>query len=184
VPPPPQQPVPAQQAVPHVCGFAAPQAQAPAEQLRPAPQALPHAPQFASLVCVSTQIPEQFVLPTAQHLPEEQLGVAPEQAVAQPPQWAGSLARFTQPVVAPQSSGYALDPQPQVPPEQVARGGHGLPHPPQFAGSTRVFTQNPVPPFPQAVAAGVPAQTHAPVTHGASLAATPAAAQTKPHWPQ
>lgn len=176
--PPSQQPVPAQQLPPQVSGVGPPHTHVPPEQVRPGPQALPHAPQFASFVRVSMQVPEQFVVPEGQHFPLEQLGVAPVHTAPQPLQFAGSFWKFTHPAT-PQSSGNEEALQPQVPPEQVARGGQWRPQVPQFQASTSVLTHCPVPGFPQSVA--TPVQTHVPATHVASDPGTPAPWQTSPH---
>ena len=122
-PPVPQHALPAQQLVPQARGVAPEQPHVPFEQLWPAGHAWPQVPQFDASVRVFTQVPEQLVEPEAQQTPFEQVGVAPEQAVVQLPQWLGSVLKFTQPVapgVNPQLSGNAGFPQAQEPDAQVA----------------------------------------------------------------
>ena len=70
----------------------------PAAHISPGEQAIPQALQFIASVWRSTQALEQLVWPVAQpaaHAPLAQTGVAPEQAVPQPPQLAGSVCTFT-----------------------------------------------------------------------------------------
>ena len=59
--------------------------QVPATQVWPAPQALLHPPQWAAVVCVSTQVLPQTVLGALQHTPDMHVSV-PMQALSHPPQ--------------------------------------------------------------------------------------------------
>jgi hypothetical protein len=109
-----------------------PQLHAPPVQLSPAGQTLPQVPQFFASVLTSTHAPEQLVCPVGHvdaHAPLAQTGVAPLHALAQSPQFSGSVWVLTQ--VEPQS--FVPFGQPQLPAAQTCPDGQALPHAPQLA---------------------------------------------------
>lgn len=168
-----QQAVPAQHLDPHVMGVAPEQWQAPFAQLWPDVQVTPQSPQFRGSELMLMQRPPHQPWPVGQQWAFEQVGVDPEQVVAQAPQWLGSVWKSTQPVapdVRPQGSGNAGSPQAQEPPAQVAWGGQTFVHPPQAAGSDNTLRHCGLSPGQSVVP--VPPQLHAPEEQVASVDAS------------
>ena len=93
------------------------------------------------------QVPPQVsVVHAAWHVPAEQACPA-EQVVAQDPQWAGSVCRFTQ--VVPQRVKPAAQVGWQVPDAQVWPAAQVVPQDPQFRGSLETSVQTVAAPVPQ-----------------------------------
>jgi hypothetical protein len=122
----------------------------PATQLPPAPHERPQSPQLVASVCVSTQLPPQWVIPPAQtgtHSPFTQ--ASPEvQECPQPPQLVGSSWVLVQ-NGAPPSGAQSVSALPSAlrhallhrPSEHICAGPHPLPHDPQFAVSVWTLAQ-------------------------------------------
>jgi hypothetical protein len=117
----------------------------PAQQMpwlhdSPTPQAWPQDPQFAGLVEVSTQTPEQLARPVVQHLPRVQVWLA-VQNVAQVPQCRSSVWRSTHRGLAPAQK---VAPAPQLHAALVhVPRPHFTPQAPQFISSDERSTQVP-----------------------------------------
>jgi len=117
--------------------------QTPVVQAWPLAQVFPQAPQFAVLVCVSTQASEHGTSPDGQaHPPPEQLAPV-AQACPQEPQLAASARVFTQAVGVPDGQGVGAEAgHAQAPPPQASPvSGHLDAQEPQWAGSESRFAQ-------------------------------------------
>jgi hypothetical protein len=116
-----------------VCVEVHPVSHAPLMQRWPMPHAAPHAPQFAALVCRSTQSPLHSVAPVSQvQVPAAQVAVAPHWC-AQAPQLSVLVCTSTHALL--QSVRLDAHVVVQVPALQTWSAAQAMPQPPQLVGS-------------------------------------------------